>query len=313
MTSPSNKKEILLANKGFCNLVECNIAAFSTQAELHRALYILARANYRQTCVDLRDGILQDAWHQNNEHLRLCGVGLTGIAQRDDLTEAQIKIMKSVAKQAAYCMADELNMPRPKNVTTIKPSGSLSKIMMTTEGVHKPLGKYILNRVVFGVNDPMVNQLKAAGYVVESHPTQPDAVLVVFPIKWENIQFDVKGGVECNLESAIAQLERYKKWQVYWCDQNVSNTISYSPEEVPAIIDWLLENWEHYVGVSFLFRCDPTTTAEDLGAAYLPQTVVTKEVYEQFASDIREVTGSDQSLRTIDFGDECATGACPIK
>ena len=28
-------------------------------ARLERATYIMARANYRQTCVDLRDGILQ--------------------------------------------------------------------------------------------------------------------------------------------------------------------------------------------------------------------------------------------------------------
>jgi len=36
---------------------------------------------------------------------------------------------------------------------------------------------------------------------------------------------------------------------------------------VPAIIDWLLENWECYVGVSFLFRNDPTKNAEDVNVA----------------------------------------------
>jgi ribonucleoside-triphosphate reductase len=302
-----------LANKGFCNLVEINIAAFTNMQELHRALYIASRANYRQTCVDLRDGILQDAWHQNNEHLRLCGVGLTGLVQRDDLTEAEIGILKSVAKQASYSMADELNMPRAKNVTTVKPSGSLSKIMKTMEGVHKPLGKYILNRVVFGRADPMIPSLRAAGYVVEDHPTQADAFLVVFPIKWEGVEFDMKDGVECNLETAIQQLERYKKWQIHWCDQNVSNTISYSPSEVPAIIDWFLENWDIYVGVSFLFRCDPTMTAAEMGVNYLPQTVVTKEEYERFANNIREVVVDFQEDGDVSFGDECASGVCPMK
>lgn len=305
--------EILLANKGFCNLVEVNIAAFLDMASLHRALYIAARANYRQTCVNLRDGILQDAWHQNNEHLRLCGVGLTGIAQRDDLTTTQIEMMKSVAKQASYSMADELNLPRAKNVTTVKPSGSLSKIMGTTEGVHKPLGKYIINRVVFGKKDPMIPKLRESGYLIEDHPTQSDAFLVAFPIVWENIPFEMKNGIECNLETAVQQLERYKKWQIHWCDQNVSNTISYSPDEVPAIIDWFMENWEHYVGVSFLFRCDPTMTAAEMGVNYLPQTVVTKEEYEALASKIKEVTVDFQDDGDVSFGDECASGVCPIK
>ena len=55
--------------------------------------------------------------------------------------------------------------------------------------------------------------------------------------------------------------------------------------KVPAIIDWLLVNWEHYVGVSFLYRMDPSKTAMDLGYLYLPQEVCTKEDYEEYVKD----------------------------
>ena len=313
--------EILLPNKGFCNLVEVDIGKFKgNPARLHKVVRLMARANYRQTCVDLRDGILQDAWHQNNQHLHLCGVGLTGIALRDDMTEYDIRDLERTATSAAYAMADELDQPHPKNVTTVKPSGTLSKIMDTTEGVHKPMGKYIINRVVFGKLDPMIPKLRDAGYVVEDHPTQPDAVLVAFPVKWDGINFDKKMcvvdgkeiEVECNLESAITQLERYKKWQLFWCHQNVSNTISYSIDEVEDIVDWLLLNWDCYVGVSFLFRNDPTITAAEMGAAYLPQSVVTKDEYEKFAKRIKPVELSNKGGE-IDAGAECGTGGCPIK
>ena len=78
--------EILLGNKSFCNLTEVDLNKFhGDSAGLRRAVEIAARANYRQTCVNLRDGILQEAWHMNNDFLRLCGVGLTGIATRPDL------------------------------------------------------------------------------------------------------------------------------------------------------------------------------------------------------------------------------------
>ena len=311
-----------MPNKGFCNLVEVDIAKFKNNpARLHRVVKIMARANYRQTCVDLRDGILQDAWHQNNQHLHLCGVGLTGIAQRDDMSDYDIMELQRVATHEAMKMADELGLPRPKNVTTVKPSGTLSKIMDTTEGVHKPLGKYIINRVVFGRLDPLVDKLRDAGYPIEKHPQQPDSVLVSFPVKFDNVKFDKKNimlngkqvEIECNLESAIKQLERYKKWQVNWCQQNVSNTISYSPDEVEDIVDWLLDNWGCYVGVSFLYRYDPTMRAEDMGAAYLPQTVVTKGEYDALMQNISEVILDDGTEGDIDAGSECAGGACPIK
>ena len=312
--------EILLGNKNFCNLVEVDIAKFiGDTSGLYRTLELAARANYRQTCVNLKDGILQEAWHLNNEFLRLCGVGLTGIAQRDDLGVYDIQSMQRTTTSAAYEMADELGLQRPKNVTTVKPSGTLSKVMGTTEGVHKPLGKYIFNNINFGIHDPLLPKLKEAGYKVIPNPNDPHGMLVTFPIKWEHVEFTKVTRpdgtvVEVNQESAIEQLERYKRYQVNWCQQNVSNTISYSLDEVEDIKQWLLDNWEHYVGVSFLYRTDPSKTAADLGYLYLPQEVVTKEVYDEYVSTLSDVefTNIIDSLDNEMENQECAGGACPV-
>lgn len=306
--------EILLSNKSFCNLVEIAINRFAgDNAGLHEALRLAARANYRQTCVNLNDGILQESWHLNNKFLRLCGVGITGVAMRPDLSEYDYKEMNRVATFSAYSMADELGTERPKNVCTIKPSGTLSKVADCTEGIHKPLGRYIFNNINFGIHDPLIPQLKAAGYKVFNHPTDSSSVLVTFPIKNDGVEFDVVDGVEVNLEPAVSQLNRYKMLQNSWCDHNVSNTISYSVDEVPAIIDWLLTNWDTYIGVSFIYRTDPTKTAKDLGYLYLPQEVVTKDTWEKYANtlkqfDVESITGFDEIAQ-----DECAGGACPIR
>jgi adenosylcobalamin-dependent ribonucleoside-triphosphate reductase len=306
--------EILLGNKSFCNLTETDVGKFKgDSAGLHRAITLAARANYRQTCVNLLDGILQEAWHLNNEFLRLCGVGLTGIATRPDLGPYDYQLLQRTATSAAYSMADELGTQRPKNVTTIKPSGTLSKIMDTTEGVHKPLGKYIFNNVNFSKHDPLVNACRLAGYRVFDNPNDPEGVLVTFPVKWDSVPFTRVDELEVNIETAIEQLERYKMLMVNWCQQNVSATISYSPEEVPAIVDWLLENWDNYVGVSFLFRADPTKSAKDLGYLYLPQEVVTKEAHDSYVAQLQplilEDHNSSEELREM----ECVGGACPIK
>lgn len=310
--------EILLGNKSFCNLTEVDVGKFKgDSAGLRRAIHIASRANYRQTCVNLLDGILQEAWHLNNEFLRLCGVGLTGIVRRPDLGAYDYSELQRTATSGAYGMADELGLPRPKNVTTVKPSGTLSKVMDTTEGVHKPLGKYVFNNVNFGKHDPLVPLCRAAGYKVIDNPTDPSAVLITFPVKWEDVPFDKveKNGqvLEVNLESAIGQLERYKMLMQNWCQQNVSATISYSVEEVPAIVDWLIENWDNYVGVSFLFRADPTKTAKDLGYLYLPQEVVTKEVYEAYAANIQPIELDKSNDLDAPIEDDCTSGACPIR
>lgn len=307
--------EILLGNKSFCNLTEIDIGKFKGNAAgLHEAARLAARANYRQTCVELRDGILQESWHLNNYFLRLCGVGLTGIAKRPDMTGYDYEYLKRTTTGAAIGMADELGLPRPKNVTCVKPSGTLSKIMDTTEGVHKPLGKFIFNNVQFSKHDPVVEILRAANYNVFNHPTDESGVLVTFPVKWDDVPFhkDVSGK-EVNLDTALDQLEKYKLLQNSWTQQNTSVTISYSVDEIPEIIDWLQSNWDCYVGVSFIYRADPSKTAKDLGYLYLPQEVVDEQTYNEYVHKLLpvvldQVTGFDEIQDA-----ECATGACPIK
>jgi ribonucleoside-triphosphate reductase len=306
--------EILLGNKAFCNLTETDIAKFKGDtAGLHNAIRLAARANYRQTCVNLQDGILQESWHLNNYFLRLCGVGLTGIAMRPDMGSYDYEYLKRTATSAAVGMSLELGLPAPKNVTCIKPSGTLSKIMDTTEGVHKPLGKYIFNNVQFSKHDPVVEKLREAGYRVINHPVDDSGVLVTFPVMWDGVPFDEIEGKEVNLESAVTQLERYKLLQTSWNQQNTSVTISYDPSEIPAIIDWLLDNWDCYVGVSFIYRTDPTKTAKDLGYLYLPQEVVDEQTYREYVATVTEVDLNNTNSFDEITDAECATGACPIK
>ena len=111
--------EILLPNKGFCCLVSIPIDKFRDDLlGLHRAAKLIARANYRQTVVDFRDGILQEAWHLNNEHLHLCGVSMMGIAARPDMTSYDYRRLERTVTAAAYSMAKEFGLPYPKNVTS---------------------------------------------------------------------------------------------------------------------------------------------------------------------------------------------------
>jgi len=321
--------EILLGDRSFCNLVETVLSRFNgDEAALHRAHWLVARANYRQTCVDLDDGILQRGWHELNEFLRLCGVGVTGVVAWDSYKDpAAWRRLRSSAQDGANSIADELGLPRPKAVTTIKPSGTQSKALSLEgqeipEGIHKPLGRFIFNNIGFGKHDPLVPKLRRAGYKVIDHPTDETSVLACIPVEYSNIEFDrctrtIAGKeveVEINTESAISQLERYKLTMENYVDHNASITVSYDPSEADEIVDWLHKNWDTYVGVSFLYRNDPSKTAADLGYAYLPQEVVDERSYRDYVAGLKPLNlrGTD-TFDEIELGDQCATGACPIR
>jgi ribonucleoside-triphosphate reductase len=309
--------EILLGNRAFCNLTTVDLAKFKDDPSgMHRATYLIARANYRQTCVQLKDGILQHSWHENNDFLHLCGVSLTGVVRRPDLGPYEFRTLRNVAVMGAYSMAEELGLPRPKNVTTLKPEGTISKCYDTTEGAHKPLARYIFNNVIFVKHDPLVPLLREGNYKVIPHPNGTGDWIVSLPISWDDVDFEKVGGLEVNLETAIDQLERYKLLMDNYVEQNCSVTVSYDPSEVDAIIEWLLQYWDHYVGVSFLLRADPLKTAEDLGFPYLPQQPVTKEVFDAYVAGLKPLDlerVNAQSEAAVDMGNDCAGGACPIR
>ena len=320
--------EILLGDKSFCNLVETAVCRFNGDEEaLHRAHYLVARANYRQTCVNLDDGVLQRTWHELNEFLRLCGVGVTGVIGWEHAADAEAwEDLRKAAHDGAYGMADELGLPRPKLVTTVKPSGTQTKVFGLEgdeigEGMHKPLGRYIFNNVNFSKSDPILPALEDAGYFIMEHPTDPSGRIVRLPVEYSNIPFDkikktIRGKemeVEVNLESAVDQLERYKMLQEHYTDHNTSVTISYDPSEVDDIIGWLLSNWDSYVGVSFIYRNDPTKTALELGFQYLPQEVVDEETFREYADSLDEVNFDGTDLDEMLDDPDCATGACPVR
>jgi ribonucleoside-triphosphate reductase len=305
--------EILLANKGFCNLTTVNMAVFRNMQEMQHAIYLIARANYRQTLVELDDGILQRSWHETNQFLRLCGVNLTGWQMRPDLGPYEYKAFKNMAIEGAFSMARELNMQLPKNVTTVQPSGTLSKIMDAKEGCHEAVGRYIFNNVLFNRHDPLISKLKDAGY--KTFEADSDSTAVTLPVEWPAGNFTrLDDGRYVNTETAVDQLNRYRSIMKSWCEQNCSITIRYDEKEVPAIREWLSRNWDSYVGVSFILREDPTKTAKDLGYPYLPQEPVNEKTYRDYVKGLRSINleedvGGNQEL----LDDDCESGICPVR
>lgn len=126
--------EILLPSKGFCNLVQVVWHRFNGNlSALLRAQYIAGRANYRQTCVEMKDGVLQLAWDNNQHLLRLCGVAPLGYVSWDGMgNRYMLEQVRDAAIAGADSMADEFGTPRPRRVTQVQPGGCRPWYALTT-------------------------------------------------------------------------------------------------------------------------------------------------------------------------------------
>jgi adenosylcobalamin-dependent ribonucleoside-triphosphate reductase len=321
--------EILLPSKGFCNLVQVVWHRFNGDYwGLLRAQYLAARANYRQTCVSMRDGVLQLQWNDNQQLLRLCGVSPTGYVAWEGLKDADMhEGARDAAIDGANAMADELGTPRPRRVTQCQPAGTSSKVMgldgdEVHEGAHVSPSRYIFNHVNFSVFDPMVEKLMLANYDVRPNPADKTGVLVKFPVAYPDSPFyskvvkEIDGQLEeleLVSETGVDQLERYRMLMEHYVQHNCSITVSFDVEDIEPMADWFMQHWDTYVGVSFLKRNDPTRTAEELGFLYLPQECVSRRMYEDYAARLLPVDlADDKSHDMLDVAD-CATGACPVR
>jgi ribonucleoside-triphosphate reductase len=142
---------------------------------------------------------------------------------------------------------------------------------------------------------------------VIADPSNDHTSIVKFPVKWDvDFLYDH--------ESALDQLERYRMLMNCYVDHNCSITVSYDETEVEGIKDWLYKYWDEFVGVSWMPRINPELTAKDLGFPYLPQEVVTKEVFEEYSSQLGDVDLTGINIKHIEktTEDECDNGACPV-
>jgi hypothetical protein len=132
--------------------------------------------------------------------------------------------------------------------------------------------------------------------------TEDDRTVVVeFPC-----EFDPDSIFAKNM-SAVRQMDIQRTLQRVWSDNAVSTTVYYAKEELPEIQDYLREHWAEMKSISFLLR-------EDHGFDQAPLEEITREEYLDRLKSLKEV-GHFHTHGTSELldGEECATGACPIR
>lgn len=355
-----NGAEILLDDRGVCNLTEVNLTAFLRtdihgnvtvdRIALEDAVKIATRVGVRQTNVTLD----LEEWDKVQKRDRLTGVSLSGVMDFEaalgwadidydagsgyletlsisPLLAELLEELQMVANDEAMQYAKEMRVPAPLLTTTIKPSGTISKLPMISSGVHKSRAPYFIRRVRITSSDPLAKVMLDTGFpvypsVTSNGPNEQELkAMKPFELAQELqksntwiVEFPIRTSAHDNSskESAVSQLGRYLDFQQYWTDHNTSITIQFSPDEVDALIDMLLAHWDNYVAVSFMPK-DTTAYPQ------LPEEEIDEAEYSRRASTLEHITPymivealkelERENLMSDLEDQECATGACPIR
>lgn len=111
--------------------------------------------------------------------------------------------------------------------------------------------------------------------------------------------------------SAIEQMEIYKMFLHEYTDHNPSNTINVRPHEWESVKEWVYENWDDTLAVSFLGLIDFTYPLLPYEACEEADVKSLQSIMKPFNAEILKKYDRGEDMTIIDAG--CESGACPVR
>lgn len=285
----------------------------------------------------IRVNSLNSVYNPEVKRTNRIGVGLTGIHEaawkffglsfHDLLDEhgkakefwAFIARMKRAVRDEAVSYSKKRGVVCPHTDTTVKPSGTISKLFGLTEGWHLPSMVFYIRYVMFNATDPLVQQYRDQGYPVLDLKSYKGSVVVGFPtvpLITTLIPLDRL------VTAAHATPEEQYKWlmlgEKYWLrgvdasgvpvSPDTGNQISYTLKYDPAKVSF--EEFQKTVMEyqSKVRACSVMPQEDQSSYEYLPEQPVSHAEYLRIASAIKGTMKEDIGREHLD----CGTGGCPV-
>ncbi len=302
--------EIALRSSQFCNLTEVVARHDDTIDTLKEKIRVATILGTLQSTLT-NFPYLREIWKTNTEEERLLGVSLTGIQDCPVLRNAEgstLEDLKNVSINTNMEWSTRLGIPTSAAITTIKPSGTVSQLVNSSSGIHGRFAPHYIRTVRQSMGDPLSDFLMDQGVPVEPCAMAPNQTLVFsFPIASPD------GAVLATDQTAIEQLEMWKKFKTHWAEHSVSVTVYVKSGEWMKVGAWVHENFDYLTGVSFLPYSEHTYQQA-------PYQDITEEEYEKaFKKFPSQINWNDLTSYEQDDNTEgaqtlaCTGGACEIK
>ena len=283
-----------------CCLAEVYLPNIEIKDELLDVCKILYRINKHSLALPCHLKETEDIVHKN---MRM-GIGVTGVLQATEEQRSWLNDTYRRLREFDFKYSHEHNFPESIKLTTVKPSGTLSLLPGVTSGCHPAYSRHMIRRIRIAADHALVQVCREHGYPVEYQRNfdgseDHSTMVVSFPFAYPE-------GTKIAAEmTAIDQLEVVKWLQANWSDNSVSCTVYYRKEELPEIQKYLAKNYKNnHKSLSFLLH-------NEHGFHQAPLEEITEEQYDALVASTRLITHVDEA--SFDGGDECASGACPVK
>jgi adenosylcobalamin-dependent ribonucleoside-triphosphate reductase len=284
-----------------CCLAEIFLPNVKSAAELFDLTTLLYRINKHSLSLPCHHPETQSIVNRN---MRM-GIGVTGYLQASDEQREWLKDNYEKLREFDKAYSESKGWNPSIKLTTVKPSGTLSLLPGVTPGCHPAYSKYLIRRIRFASNSPIVETCRNAGYKVEFQRHDDgtpnyDTVVVEFPFAY---------GETATVASelgAVDQLNVVKRLQTEWSDNAVSCTIYFKPDELDSIREYLKANYnKNFKSLSFLLHSGH-------GFDQAPLEEITKEQYDELVANTTLITKIEDNL-DFDSASDCEGGACPVR
>jgi ribonucleoside-triphosphate reductase (formate) len=320
----------LLMVAGYCCVGDVVLYHAQNDNDAEDACRVTTRALMRTNTMDC-------LYRPEVDRTNRIGVGLTGLHEyawkrfgygwKDLIDESKSKDFWLMLARFKRAVADEcekyaeiLGVTVPHTNTTIKPSGTVSKMFGLTEGAHLPAMREYIRWVQFRNDDPLVKQYRELGYPVKKLQVYAGTTIVGFPTRPEICKLGMGDKL---LTASEASMEEQYKWlqllEKYWIQgveedgvtplketgNQISYTLKYNPKET---------SFEEFKAMVSKYQplvrcCSVMPQQDDTAYEYTPESAVTKHEYEQIMQAIKD----DEMKEDVDFVHiDCSSGSCPI-
>ena len=222
-----------LENREMCNLVETFPARHASLDDFLATLRCALL--YAKTVTLVPSGAL-DSGHTDevvtrNRRIGCSVSGLTQFLASRGLGElhAWLDTGYQALRRADRALSKRIGVPQSVKLTSVKPSGTVSLLAGATPGMHYPIARFYIRRVRLAVQNPIVAELRAAGYRIEACAHSPETTAIV------SVPVDAGAGVRCAADvSHWEQMSFAAFLQRHWADNQVSVTVTFDPATTRA-------------------------------------------------------------------------------
>jgi ribonucleoside-diphosphate reductase alpha chain len=292
--------ELVLEDREVCNLAETYPSNCDSLDAWYKAIEY---ATFYATTVNLLPTHLEDTNRVLAKNRRI-GISISGFIQWKEKTPLSIITQAlrhgyGVVRKTNNYWSDDAGVPRAIRVTTIKPSGSISKVFGVTSGAHHPPFSHVIRRVNIDNKSDLVPLLKDAGVPIEDSAYSVGTLVCEFPLNYGKVR-------PATHVSLWEQASNLLLLQREWADNAVSITLYFSKDEEDEVERVLSFIAPHTKSASLLPHTEQGVYAQ------MPEEGISFEEYERRKMAIKNIQWISTET-AINDDVYCSGGSCELR